>query len=934
MTVLHAAMHGLIDDPGKTFGLHLKRYTVTAASGHWPEKYENDPNYKGSPDDTWSERVSFRAKGEKDGLYVLYSKECSVDLDLWDANASRGGWGEENVYDYMVLVWYPTDTAYNDKAYAEAEGVARTRTGFPWDFQRTYFSEMPGDLTASFWEYLGEWVRAHGKNINFSSVVDWNDDEVARGDGSNLRATIAGCIADPSDWDNDDLSEMAFDLGVGQRGASRKKSLAILKALLQDKETDWQALETKAQVAGWDFSDTGDGEEDSDEEAPGTADQYAALNLDELYHKADELLQRFTGMGDDAEEEAKELRTDLESAYDAKDHGEMVAALEMVQDSFVSYSKDAPVVVDPDDVEALPPGTVIHEADATDPSDNRQPVQSTEHARPDSEAPALNDEKDADPPTKNRGSVPVDPEDRLSDLASRLESKEKGKVLDVYLANDIEITLTRKGRANAKDPKYEVAIGTWFDDDEIEQYLDLMGAERKGKQQTAGFGKKWVRMEKDSDGDWDLYSTRQLSLDEIVEWVSYLARIKTGSEAEEGGGDDPRDFKLFDASDFMDPEAIVPGAGEEDDEEPEDYAYNTLDEWHEALVDQMGLVQTSNVRYTRPGKDGKDIIVKLVEPEAIELQLKKIKQAVLLHGNKKVYTYMNDEDLLNGVRMLLPKDAQDAGGHKAGDVIDSDDEDTGLTVMDDVYIIDWNGVDFIALDGEEADASWLGSHGFVWHPAIWTFEFKSKAKGLKALDRIKASGIVVENEDEVIKQIQGRRVKPKPFMQAMKEMAKERRRRPTDMRFTVHLADGEDGEKLLMLTRRVNNKNADRGLRKWKWEMDSPGYWRPVKGKAEARKVLKALHKDGLRLSDTEGFEERWESTYGGKAPANFEVASGVGKEPKEKASKPSKAKNMPAWLEKRSNREQQLAEAVKAQHGIWPEEWHSAEDMEDLLRE
>jgi len=838
-------------------------------------KWDADPTFAEGLNDTWNKRLFFKAKGQPEGWYVLYSKEAAIPLDDTTNDGRPRGYGPQNLADYRVLVWYPDNASFEKDDYSKAEMVSRARVGFPYEFQKAYLSETRADLSNSAMKYIMQAVKAQGHDPDYHQMFDWNDDEtVTDNDGSSLRDFINELLGEGSEYDPDDVLELATDLGLTSRKGAKgvKEARNSLQALLQDEDTDWSMLGTTAARAGWELSS-----DDEGSTAPGTDD---TENMDRLLEKAYDLEERILNLMDKAGVDADDEmfadvdvpeEADFTDAYENED-GELLQEIVSTQESVLrTLSKEVPHDTDGEDVEVLPPGTrtTVNDATAPEDKDSRKPVQSTDHPRPTGDQ-ALNDQDDAEPEQESL-SVPADPEDVLNDIASKLVTKNKGKTIEVELPNDIEFTLKRKGRK--PDYEYDVIVETWLDDDELEQFLDSVGGtQTKNKKKLKnGWGKRFLTFEQDSDGDWDVGTSALLPLADAVKLVQHFTRIKTGTDSDTEDTSDTRDFDLLEGIEFVDPSKIVPEAdlGGGEDDEDEFQGYYDADEWHEALL-EMGFEPTSRIRYTQAGKDKKNIIVKIEKIGMEDLAAEGFKQVVVLHGTKKIRVCTGIDELMGVVKSLMPpaKSLTEDKGHD----LDDEGEDTGMVVMDDIYLITWDNLTYIALDGDEADATFLTAQGFVWHPDLWQFTFKSKAKGLRALDRIKAGGIQIENEDDVIKLINGRRIKPKPFSEIIRAQQKERKRKVNDMRFSVHLTVDADGDKVLMATRRTNNRKADRTFRKVRWDQESQGYWMPVKSKAEAKRVLKKMHSDGLRLADPTDFEERWEDHFGGKPGVDFSV--------------------------------------------------------------
>lgn len=951
MSILSAALRGLLDTNAMRRN-EQPLYVDAATRTQWPESYKRDRNFDNGPDDTWADRISFRPK-DADGMYVMYSKEMSIDREEF----GNRGEGERNIGDYQVFGYYPTVDDYTNSRYDNFEHIARSRGGFGWDFQKAYLAETAGSLTNNMWKILKDWTASQGHTVDPHTVTDWSDPPAKRkggADGSALRAMVADMYHDADTWDDGSFGEMCVDLGIlnEKKASNRGKALKALKGILDDPDFDWLAAQDKALSADWDvfgWNVDDDDEEDGDDDAiPDSSPANPASREDDerdsnegLYDRAVDLYAELDGKeANDEIEWASE--DDIEKAASNGDAPLLREIIQGLEEAIRYFSKQTPVEHTDDDVVVLPPGTVQEGGEAAGHEDTeaRVPVDDTDHPRPTTESPALNDAEDAeddvDPVDGEQGRSA---EDRLQDMCAKLKVKKKS--MRATLPNEIEFKLKQAGETKGK-PYYTVTCEAWLSEEDFEQFLDAAGIipNKKRTKVKSGFGKKFLTFEQDSDGEWDVKATRNLTLEEAVDWIGHMARVRTDGETEEAAGEEPGDLDIGSLLDRMTFEDVKPdgAATGDEDEDDDDYGSAMLaDEWHEMLTGEMGMSRTSQTRYKRDGKDGKDIVVKLVNHPDGMLSVRGFKEAVLLHGNKKILQYEDPDELYQGVRLLLPK-KDSLPVERAGDQVETtspEDDDTGFTVFDDIFVVEWANVDYLALDAEEDHSSFLAANGFVWHPPIYVFPFRSKAKGLKTLDKLKAAGIEIINEDEIVTAVNGRRVKPTPFDRLMREQAKESRRKAKDMGFSVHLTQNDEGQKVLMVTSRRNNRKAEVAFKRNRWKVESAGYWLPVADKKAAKKALKSLHKAGVRLGDTEDFVERWESIWGGKPPVDFSVTK-VTKEPKQKkapaAKKDDAERGVPKHIKRMDESTKKAAMRFYEALGYWPDEGMGEEDIEDLL--
>jgi len=734
--------------------------------------------------------------------------------------------------------------------------------------RRTEAFNAPGNLSPKTWDLIQQWISAQGHKVDFSEVYDWKHDikGALASDGTRLQALVEELATDTEFEPR--FADLALDLQILPPSAQGPDSAqkAFLD-LANNPKANWATLERRARGLGWTF-----GDDDVSPPADEPEDPTHSRLLAEVHDMAD----RIQGMLESVDDEmAVEILRDIELpseddiAAAADDIDALTEIVRKQKSILVRLSKLIPVSPDSgEDVPMLPPGTAVQPSSTPAPHDKRPDSTKTT-----SEIPSKNDAVPAigmEDPQESGGSdetakTQKDPEDALDDVASRVNVKSGGKIIDVGLPNDIEFTLKRTGRK--PDYLWDVTVDNWLDDDELAQFLLALGGELTKKQDRlkAGFGKSWLRFKKDG-ANWDITVDTAISMVDAAKLIQHFAHINTGAT---GGAspEDERDFDLLEGISFADEKPVA-----DVDAPVGDTVYYTVDEWHDTLINLLEMQQENRVRYKRVVDGGNPIVVKLEKPKGDDFfGGDEYKQAVLLVNNKPVGTFINPDELLEKIDDYLPQVAADADpGHDEVEIDTGDTVSADVTVIKDIYILGWDGIDFLALDGDEADTPWLVQSGFVWHPGLWKYHFSDKARGLRMLDLLKAGKIEILNEGDAKRVIGSQRLPRKLFPEILKEQKGERRKQPQDMGFSVHVSHDVDNNRVMICTQRGNNKNADRIFRKHRWEYEGSGYWCPIKDRTQAVKILKALHTKGLRLGDSEDFEDRWKSAYGGKPPVDF----------------------------------------------------------------
>lgn len=538
-----------------------------------------------------------------------------------------------------------------------------------------------------------------------------------------------------------------------------------------------------------------------------------------------------------------------------------VDALNDLLQQLVDLADDYQVAVEIDDDEVpahLPPGAQVQTTEGRNPGDQRgqKPVKPITHERPTNTV----DTK----PTNVKDSTEVgeqevtgtDPMSRLRDIASKIDESKAGKVLEVYLPNEIELTLKRNGKQGAY--QYEITVDSWLEDEEFNDAISCLGGvtTKNQKKLTKGFGKQWLSFNKDPKEGWEIEVTSELSPEVTVELIERLSHVYTGQEARK-----PDDFgSLLEGLEFTgDRETTTVDPVDSDDSEEVSFE---LDDWAEFLGEE-GFVQVNRLRWERPGKGSLILSVKLkkhTDPDLADLEYY---QADVRNGSKKIGTFDSGEPLSRAIVDYVPGGKKSVSKEDRADA-DDDDQSLGANIVDTIWLMEFDGVNHMTVEGESDDAhSWLTQHGFEHHPAQWQRTIPSKSIGLRMLNLLEAAGIKIENKYDIVARIQGKTVKKKPYMQALREQRKELRRRPDNMDFSVHLTVWDDSN-MLVVTDRSNNPKARKAFRKCRFEMDNPAFWISIKDKAAATALLRKMKAGGLQVADWEDFSDSWDETFGG----------------------------------------------------------------------
>jgi len=709
-----------------------------------------------------------------------------------------------------------------------------------------------------------------GESDHYGHATGWGDENVAD-------YLVLYYYDNTKDFDDDNY-EKGVLLARTQINFDREFQFKYLTERVGDlDETTWNLFEAAVEANGHTINEETlfDWDESEDDEDAGLDPQVIALREQaaKLRHQINDLLSR-TGLDSD-DPEYEELLADAPSESDilrAKAEPKLREYVSLLKDRVQEITRQYPTRVEEDEVEVLPPGSEMVPK-RTEHSDHgaRKPTQDTGHTlyRSDSKEVISDGEVGSKTPSST---VPEDPEDRLRDISADMKVSKGGKQIEIELPNGMEFTIVRRGRK--PNYSYEVTHDTWMTEDEYLELVDAFEGEttKNGKKLKRGWGKKFVRFNYDKSEDaWEMTVEGTLTFEQAAELIERTSKVNTDMEGTGTPERGSKDWDIFKGIEVVSPDDIVTPTASPEGEEEGYSSFLDADDWHAAL-DEAGFEQTSRLRYVTRGKEGKQLIIKLEPMDDADLAHEGFKKAVVLHGKKKVREINNTDELVAALHLYLPDAHTDDSVEHGDSIVDEDgtEHDADFTLVDTVYIIEMDTINFITIDGDEADASWLSGHGFVWHPPQWWLTFRSKSKALNRLDLLKARGIEIENEDELVRLLSGRKPqRRKRYSEILRKQREEKRRKPNDMRFSGHLTEFE-GDKVLLFTDRNNNRKARQAFKRARFTPESAGYWLPVDKKTTARKVLKALHKDGLRLGDPEQLEDAWEDVFGGKLKIDF----------------------------------------------------------------
>lgn len=803
---------------------------IQAAEVYNPKGYEKDTGFPKVIDGTWKVRVQFAPVESPSSLYVLYTKNVVDQSAALPSNRSR---------DYNVLVYYTDRKDFDKKAFDKSSVIARFKT-LPLTPGTATLTTAPGNLMANTWaEIEGKWIPAQKHTIDQFSVIDWNDPEQSA-DGKRLKHYVEEVIDNPDDQSPEQVIELANDLGSG-RIKTFNDALIFFQQLYGNTDTDWASLEVKGVRAGWTFHGSGsDG-------APPTESGMSAP-VESLSSRAEELLDILNSRLNTAPKSVSESVLSRSPDYDdisIADEDTLRGYINQLNELITEFTNQAPVDdSDGEDVQALPPGTRLEVPTAPAPWDTRvtQP--------------------EADPRITTVDSInaPLSTADELkSALAGIVQSyRSSNGLTEISLKNDIEVTLTKAGA------RYAIDMDTWIDDSEKEQLLNLLGTSTNASGALlSGEWKGFIRIKKQAE-NWDVVFESPVPLNRAVDFIRLLARINTSADSIVAPPPNDEGFNLLDGITFHDPtdnESI-------DDTSPDfgdETLYYTAGEWSSALV-EAGLERKSTFRYQGVSSDNQAIQVRLINVD-LEIADSEFKKAELRVGNGKPTVYNSPDEIiaeLDDLMASIDKTPEDDEIPDMDEVEDEDGEvqDSRIILMDSAYVLKWDGIPLIAIDGDEDTAPWLKSHDFVWHPDLYMLSYSSKSKALQVLDMLQANGVIVSNLDEVRRVVNGQKLERKPFQEILKVQLAERKKPTEDMNFSLHVALDAEGSPFFVATKRVNNRKADTAFRRCKFTTDSRGYWLPVRDKSECFRALTKLHKEGLRFTNAEVLENTWSANF------------------------------------------------------------------------
>lgn len=476
--------------------------------------------------------------------------------------------------------------------------------------------------------------------------------------------------------------------------------------------------------------------------------------------------------------------------------------------------------------------------------------------------------------------------DKLNEIAEKVIVSNNGMTLSVKLLNKLDFTITKVGG------KYSLSLDSYLYDSEIDSLLESLGFSggtggRKGRfQLDAGkldIPTTMIFGYNKAEGMWELEPIkkrlRELTMLSIVDFFGKIPVEESEEEAdeaeEEGIPLSEAEKKMKDINLLEGMEDVInklelstppkSGVEEEDTEKVVDLGETTdttttTDEWHEFLVN-LGFDMIFKNKYIRKGKGAiKNIIAYIVRPSDDPAVKGKAVQFIV--NKNKTPPIWNIPEARRSLISLAPEIAEIATQTALPDLVNT--EETRQYVVRTMFLIDHDGVDYLLVEGEEsATHAWLTSHGFMWKPAMWVSPFMYKAKALKWIEKLKILGIEITNYHDVIQRIMGkkgmRRLRPS---QIEKEMLKELRRKPDDMRFSIHYTKF-GGQDFIIAYHRRNNQKAAKIFRKLKFQLDTSGFWLPVASKQFVDATLVALKEMGLKVADWDYFASTYEDVYG-----------------------------------------------------------------------